>query len=164
MKRKHDDTPTSRSLRRVNFFWFPRLFPELQAEVVSYVTEVADRAALARTCKSMHKRMAPRLPHIPGKWADIWAHTKKRCWPRLVVRDALIELMEFGVTPGSAIGVEHDTFKIIWWDKAYWRLTFNVRSFAWPWSLDRGIDRLGSIVSSLSELDPAFVAEWRQAM
>jgi hypothetical protein len=51
-------------------FRFPDLLPELQGEVLGHVTDLADRAALTRTCKQMHARLNPTLLRLPDSWVN----------------------------------------------------------------------------------------------
>jgi hypothetical protein len=153
----------------------------MQGEVLRHLTDMTDRAALARTCLWMHQRISPTLPKLPRHWQHAWDTLKRHGTPGEIQagRAAFLELIvDVGLPtwPGAFhYGCAEFSDNIWMCDRDLfwqWRNDQAGTFFNLSFLLDPGTWRLTSIrlrprrretctVFRLALLDPDRLAAWR---
>lgn len=172
-RRRANSGPTRRRQRpRVEYaIEFMGLLPEMHGEIVARLHDVADRAALARTCTTMCMRTM--LPQLPTEWRHMLQYLRAYTddWYVRSGRQALLELVAFGVPhwPGvfrvGQAGYDPVGYRGLTWywfdagNNRYIRLSCGLAGGGW---LITGVTELGAALAhTLAAFSPDVIAEWR---
>ncbi len=106
MKRRRSlstSNPRRQRPRRPAVLQFMGLLPEMHGEIAARLYSVSDRAALARTCVTMHSLV--KLPKLPLDWRYAWEKLKATATVEQIqsASMALLELVAFGVPKWAGV-------------------------------------------------------------